>query len=356
MANIKISEFANKAGNFVGNDKLTLLDSQDAYSNKNKTFTGLITSLSDFASTIRTGIDVYSTSQVDALVASSISIKTADYASLDDDGISHVIFDFSAGNKKMLNYTTPALANNLNRKIKISTYGNGILKINREGSSNILLKGTALTAMYLYCSGNFVEIEGSSLGWIITSKEIYIDTSWVVSTEIRNKDFGLKTVTYDGLSGTFAVGERVTINNVTNAGIIVSDTGAVLTLYSCSNAQNGLFTNDWTIAGAQSGATANVNGANTNAYGNILHSWGLNGIDLDYIFYVNASASFTNAMKVADVWGSSTSCNAELIQVDTNNVKFQTGNAGIYYAKDADGSAGLYTTGTIYLYLRVFIL
>lgn len=357
MANTKFSLFTEKLTAIKNNDYLVGLNSEDANQNMKMKFSTLLASISDFASTIRTEIDTYSTAEVDALTASSVSVKTADYTSLDADGINHVVFDFSAGNKKMLNYTTPALANNLNRKIKISTYGDGILKINREGASNILFNGNSLTATYLYCSGNFIEISGSSLGWIVTGHKIYIETSWLYNTDQSNDDYGLKTVTYDGKVGTFAIGERVTINGVVDAGIIIADSGTVLTLYACTNAQNGQFTNDWTIVGAQSGTTANVNGTNTNTFASILHNWGLNAVSLDYKLFINTSASFTNSIEIGTTFLDGANMdNVNMIQDSTSAVHLQTGNIGLRYARDADGATVVYSTSNIYIYLRLYII
>jgi len=285
----------------------------------------------------------------------STSVKTADYTGLDGDGIGHVIFDFSAGNLKMLTYTLPTLADNYHRKIKISTYGHGIAKIDGEGAETILINGTAVDYTYLYCSGNYIEVIGTSLGWLVISKNIYMETGWLYNTDQTNVDFGLKALIYDGLTGTFAVGERITVNSVANAGIILADTGSILLVYECSSSQCGQFTNDWTIAGAYSSATADVNGTNTNFFGNFGHVWGMNGIDLDHIIYFNTSASYTNARKVADPWGSTSGGNFQTIQVDTNNLKFQSGAAGIFLISDTDGNINAYTGSSIYLNFRVNI-
>lgn len=86
-------------------------------------------------------------------------------------------------------------------------------------------------------------------------------------------------VTYDNLVGTFTVGEIVVINNITR-GLITANTGTILSL---SNIQNGAISNNDTIRGLTSGATALVN------------------VTVTYTYSSGTNTQYVNALRVRQV-------------------------------------------------------
>lgn len=86
-------------------------------------------------------------------------------------------------------------------------------------------------------------------------------------------------VTYDNLVGTFTVGEIVVINNITR-GMVTANTGTILSL---SNIQNGAISNNDTIRGLTSGATALVN------------------VTVTYTYSSGTNTQYVNALRVRQV-------------------------------------------------------
>lgn len=316
---------------------------------------------------IRTNIGALSYAEIVTLIedfgglGSTAATKTADYTSLDDDGISFLTFDFSGYNLKMLNWNLPTLADNIGRNLSSCISTSGILKINAEGAEKILLKNKELSTLYLYSDGNNITFKATSKGWRVVSKEISIPAGWFQNSDQTNFEYGIVKFNYDNLVGTFAVGEYISMNGVSNTAIVLEDTGSVMTVYACGATQYGLFTDNWDFSGNQSGATGKVNhpGANNiNQMNSITHNWGLNGVDLGYELWYNTSASFTNAFDLAKFCppGSAGAVPswAVLQQVSINSHNLQSSTGGLV-VPDGSGNTTRITTTQIYLYLKLYI-
>lgn len=230
--------------------------------------------------------------------------------------------------------TLPTLADNLNRtiKVKVSHLG-GLVTIDGEGAETI----DGETTVNLVNQYDYIEIIAGSTEWHILKLLSSHDPGWINRSDWTNVHMGSPEVAYINLIGAFIEGEVITEAVSGNTGIIQEDAGAVLTLKNVTG--TGVFTNARQITGATSGATADVNGDTKNQDSNLFHQMGKNLYQLrTEIFFStdgteNNSYNITNNILYDGVGG--TAFGDQQNQIDIDNIKIQTGNAGIPYVNDA---------------------
>ena len=168
-------------------------------------------------------------------------------------------------------------------------------------------------------------------------------TGWINTSDWTNRHLGSLRVSYDNLSGSFTVGATVTGGTSGATGIIDADTGSILTLREI----NGLmFSDGEQLTDDSTGVTADVNGSPKNVDSNIYHGFDTNQENLNIILMYNTTASDTGCQILGEYSFSSSGSfgyGYNLNQIDSNNVKLQTGKSG-FDALDDTGSRLLIDT------------
>ena len=278
----------------------------------------------------------------------TLNIKSvaANYTILDDDGYGIFEFDCSTGDKDL---TLPTLADNQGRLIRVN-YGTngGTGTIDGEGAETI--QGDA--EIYLMSPGDYALIYGSSSEWKLLGLKTTWKSGMINRSDWTNVHMGSVEIDYDNLSGAFTVGEVVSGGTSLASGIITADNGSTLKIKEMSEGGGGDgFDDGETLTGATSGATADVNegsGHTINKDTNCFHNIGKDIIDLDYRFIISTDGTYNNSFSTgqsisapANVYG------VNIFQIDTNNLKFQTGSNGMIEMSDA-GAAGAINTDDYY--------
>jgi len=285
-----------------------------------------------------------------SITSSNIKVCTTTYVILDNDNYGVFAINSSAGS---FTITLPTLADNQKRVLKfIMTTAGGNVTIDGEGSELI---GT-LETQILSGGSDHLEIVGLAGQWSIVSCKLSHDTGWINSNDWTNRHLGTSQVTYDGKSGTFVVGEKITESTSSNTGIITADSGTVLTLKNVTG--TGIFTDNRTLTGATSGATCLVNEttSNKNKDTNVIHNLGYGLSDIHSRLVIStdkteANIIFCNTGEYAnDVLGNIYfwSC----LGVSITEYKLQTGNLGLISISDT--GTGIALTNQDYYY-RVLV-
>lgn len=178
----------------------------------------------------------------------------------------------------------------------------------------------------LICDGTNWQILGGVLYWITGSRNTNDET---------NREFGMELITYDTKVGTILIGDRVTETETGNTFIVIADSGTVLTTIKATG--TGFVTNNNHLTFSISGATALVNNPATdkNADTNMVHASGRNASRFEIELWMCAATTFswTNAVRIGKaVYEQSAGTNStgwEAIQIDTNNIKIQTGETSV---------------------------
>jgi hypothetical protein len=263
------------------------------------------------------------------------STKTADYTITDSDGIALMYINPTTGN---VTITLPTLADNQDRQIKfiVSDLG-GKVTIDPEGAETV----AGYSSLIMQSKNDNLHIVAEAGEWQIISYNAKYDTGWINTSDWTNRHLGTSAFDVDNRSASnFTVGELITESTSGNTGIVQSDDGT--TIYVKNVTGTGIWTNNETVTGATSGETALVNeasGSNKNQDSSILHD-----LSLDFDDYLNTKMFLSTDGTMANAWeqsiypsGDSSAYGATIHYVDTNNVKMQTGNNGMTYAKD-DGT------------------
>jgi len=203
---------------------------------------------------------------------------------------------------------------------------NSAITIDGSGAETI----NGLAQIFLIEKYQKIELICTGTEWIITKGSLIADTGWIDNSDWTTINLGCGNCTYDGKVGTFQVGEIIKEATSSNTGIIVADSGTVLTLWRVTG--TGIWTNDRVITGQISGATANVNNASTtkNASTNFYHGWAVPSYMLTaFGYYSTARSEATSYQTYPSAGIDGVSYSGVLMNgVDTNNVKFECSGAG----------------------------
>jgi hypothetical protein len=177
------------------------------------------------------------------------------------------------------------------------------------------------------------------------------DTGWINTNDWSNRQLGQVEIDYDGLSGTFLIGELVTeTGGNACTGVIVADTGSKLTLKDVT--ASGIFADDNVITGSVSGATADVNevaGNNKNVDTNITHGFNENLSGLLVQFLISTDGTDNNSEEIAPSISldGANEYGFTIFQVNINTIQIQTTVTGLY---DTNGSI---TTSDWYYKIKI---
>jgi len=264
----------------------------------------------------------------------TVNSITADYTITDTDNYNAIFVNSTAGD---LTVTLPTAADNTNRKIEIIvTHVGGKVTIDGEGAETI----NDAASVYLLGKGDHVSVTCDGTEWFVNEMYSHYDTGWLQRSDWTNVHMGSLTVAYDGLSGTFDIGEEVTNDTNSATGIIQSDTGSVLILKNVTNC-------DWAendaITGTSSGATANVDTPlSKNLDSNIKHDMILNLYDLTVKYLISTDGTDANSFIMLNTNYTRNNANESygdtIFQVDTSNIKVQTATLGLRFVLDAGTS------------------
>lgn len=170
-----------------------------------------------------------------------------------------------------------------------------------------------------------------------------LDTGWINRSDWTNVHLGSLEVDYDNLSGVFCIGETITGGTSGTTGIVMSNDGSTLILRNVAEAAGGDgFDNNEEITGSITGATADVNEASGNTKdqdSNVYHGFSKNLSDLLVRVLISTDGTDNNSFEIiyAVNEASAGQVGMTIYQIDTNNIKVQTGTTGIRFFAD-DGT------------------
>jgi hypothetical protein len=282
--------------------------------------------------------------------AGSVHIITSDYTVIDDDGYNTIQCNPTGGN---LTVTFPTAADNTNRFLKVFvSHVGGKVTVDGEGAETI---NGSLTQI-LQSQHDYIDTYCDGTEWFILSSQQIIDTGWMNSSDIQNRSLGCVPVTYDNLTGTPILGERVieysdagrtTATGV--EGVIQTDSGTVFVLKNVEG--GGVFTNNFYLGCETSGATMDVNevsGSNKNTDNDLLHEFGKNIRDLETKIFISTDGTDATSFELItdSVWATNQGWNP--IQTDTDSFNLQTGTQGFVYINAAGARTNLTTADYYY--------
>jgi hypothetical protein len=275
-------------------------------------------------------------SAVEALTTGTIVSKTTTYVILDNDGYGTILCDPRTG---AFTITLPTASANTNRILRfVVSYAGGAVTIAGEGAETIEAGANSLASIVLQSKGDKLMIVCNGTSWYALDLCATISTGGINSSDWTNRHFGSSQCPYDGLSGTFTVGEVITEATSSNTGIIIADTGSLLTLKNVTG--TGIWTNDRQITGGTSGATANVNVSTStkNADTNITHNFGVSANYLTTELWIYAGTTWSDdaSKRCGDQYSLSdgTTIGVHIWGVDTNSIKIQSGGGGVLWFND----------------------
>ncbi len=197
----------------------------------------------------------------------------------------------------------------------------------------------------------------SSLSSTVSSLLASRDSGYINTNDWTNRHLGSVNIAYDGLSGTFEVGEIVTEEISGNTGIVMSDSGTILVLRDITG--TGIFTNNREITGADSGATADVDGDTKNVDSNFYHGFNKPLSDLLVKVLVSTDGTDANSFEVGTIATKEDSVFEQgftIFVVDNNNVQVQTGSGGIGWIDQAAGGRGMIAAQNWYYKIKTYLM
>lgn len=322
MSGVNINNLAYTSTDFKDADLIEVFRSSDS---KNTHATGAVVKAAALATVVAAA------PWASASNTKTIKTATADYAILDSDGYYLFTGDTTTAAKR-ITFTLPTLADNIGRTMEFKVIGAGGVLVSGEGAETI----SGLASISLYTDGDRLELIATATEWKVLGCLSRISTGGINTADWSVRHFGNRNLAYDGLSGTFVIGELVTeysdagyTTPTGKTGRICTDSGSVLVLRDVTG--GGTFTNDYYIKGSSSLATARPNHATAikNQDSNVYHGFGVNitNIKSDFLIVENATFTFTSAYKISGhdgaVYG------AGIRQVDTNNIEWIGATNGI---------------------------
>jgi len=178
----------------------------------------------------------------------------------------------------------------------------------------------------------------------ILSGTLYWISGGINTIDWTNRHLGFATIPYDNMTGTFLIGETLTEETSGITGVLIADSGSNLTMLKVTGV--GYYTNNKTLTGGLSAATALVNTGTTtkNADSACTHATGRNMSRFDVEVWMSAGTSFVwNAARRIgryNYFTQETGQNGgyEIIQDSTSAFTIQTSaTKGLYYVND-DGT------------------
>ena len=274
------------------------------------------------------------------ITTSSIKEITASYAILDNDGYETIIATHGAATY-MMTVTLPTLADNKGRCINVYNVNTGMVKIDGENAETI----NGLGEYYLFADGDSISVVATTAGWRILSYKGEINTGWINRSDWTNVHIGTMNIPTDNDSGAaLLIGELITEETSGNTARIIKVEASNLIVYACTG--TGYFTNNKRVTGGVAGGFRLVNTGTTtkNIDYNFYHLFGVNLYQLDCKMLLSSDGTNNNSYNpnkggVGDTGG--TVYGWDFMQVDSDEVKIQTGSGGIEIIIDAGTAQGI---------------
>lgn len=217
--------------------------------------------------------------------------------------------------------------------------GAGVIKILPNASEKI----AGIDLVFLFEQYDAIKLKSNGSDWLISNDfKPYFKSGWINRSDWTNVHLGFTQIAYDNLSGTFTVGEIITESTTSNTWVIIDDTASVLT---CVNATGtGVATNNETLTGGTSGATADVNGNTKDVNSNILHGWNSVLENIFFDVYYNLDTTVSEANKALGFFAVNESTTRivgySVLATDTDEAIIQTATDG-FKIVDNSGDAAL---------------
>lgn len=186
--------------------------------------------------------------------------------------------------------------------------------------------------VFLFEQDDKITMRSNGTRWVL-SGTLTIQTGGINTADWTNRELGDAAIPYDGASGTeLVIGEKVTEETSGNTAIIVAKTATVLTLKKVTG--TGIFTDNKKLTGSMGGGYVLVNipgSTSKNADGNVYHGFGTYAVKkiIEYWVYAGTTYQQAGARKIGNAMIDGTgnlSRGFAPIDVDTNNIKIQTGS------------------------------
>jgi hypothetical protein len=287
--------------------------------------------------------------------------STSSYTIKDWDFISKIIVDHTAATGLKQVYL-PDLLSNIGKRFSFQNNGLGLTYINSVEGGNILFKGYFLDKMLMIKSGDKLTVLATSDGWLVEDYYMCIESGWYNRSVWTNVHIGFANFDYDNQSDSSdrTGWKYVLFSGVT--GLCISDSapsGTSGTYTVCFVTGTGLAIDDEGITFGDA-VTADVNegsGDNKNQDWDLSHFAGefFNPIITGWW---NDTATYTLAQKLPQsVTGDNADYSIGHFNVDDNNIRIQTGGAGVAFVQDSNGVDAALTTNDVYLnYILEFTL
>jgi len=241
------------------------------------------------------------------------------------------------------------------RKYKFITSDGKIPMIDGNGHT---ING--LSEIYLISQYNYLEIIFDGTNWYALDYKITERTGLINTSDWTNRHLGLSVVDVDGGANPLGYlrGETVTESVSGNTGKIIKfddNLDGTGTLYLINNTGGGVYTDGRTLTGGDSAAVTTINeggGTNKNQDQNVYHGMGIDSWRIKIRVLVSTDTSYNNSREILQIcfdWAASSDKNfgITVFQIDDDNIKLQTGDAGIRMIID-DGTSDGWDTDNYY--------
>jgi hypothetical protein len=288
----------------------------------------------------------------------SIYSITTDYNMSLIDGYARIYFNHSA-TTKLIQVNLPNVASSVGRAILFQNLAAGLSYINGNGA-NINFKGTPLTVLKLFMSGDKLILRSDGTVWQIELYNISIDINWINRSDWGDVHIG----------GAFACDTKSSVVNFTGQKLTLASGNTCIVAFDSGGTGSGiLYVYNWTVTGlaanneaitcGSGGYTALVNevsGSSKNIDYNLYHGLGINLHYISREFFWNTTATFTSAQKIIEgfIYTGGQTFGLMPSQVDTNYFLVQSGANGIDYLA-ANGVLAALVANDVYCFQKIAI-
>lgn len=244
-------------------------------------------------------------------------------------------------------------------RFKGGTFSGGVGRITPNGSDVINgPSGSTPDYLFLFEKGQEFLLEVVDGEWF-TKDTIRFDSGFINFNDWTAVKLGFAQITYDNLSGTFEIGEIITESTTGNTWIVIHDTGTLLTCVGAIG--SGVATNNETLTGSYSGATADVNGDTKNVGSYARHGLGVrsDNIDVKLVIYEGTPpGAYTQDDVYYPLYAVNTGVSGQqaglsFFYYDDDTAYLQTGLGGFFAVFLTAGNVRQYTTNDVCYKIKI---
>jgi len=293
------------------------------------------------------GVDAYTGSQLNTdaeyVFAKSVNYTILNYEPYAVGEYSKIIRILMTAGANGTIVTLGAVADNVGRIIRINRVDDG------TGCTTIYPPlGVTISDMayvFMFEKNDYVELYCDGTTYRVLHASLTMQTGGINTNDWTNREIADAAIPYDGALGTaLVIGEKVTEAISGNTGIIVYKTATVLTLKKVTG--TGIFTDDRVLTGSMGVGTVVVNipgSTSKNADSSFYHGYGINDGKINYKLKLYNGTTYVadGAHEIRSIYDGASgvsSFNYDIIQVDVNNSKVQTGANALTWLSDATGA------------------